>query len=339
MSAWDLVQQYSQTALSQLPAPAQQLVQNPIAQKAAGALIGLGLLRTINNSLTQWTLNNWTSAEPWSNSRELVLLTGGCSGIGKQVMQDLSGKGVRVVILDIAEPNFKLPANVAFYRADITKSANIAEVAKLIRADHGEPTVLINNAGVGNDGTILEETEAKIRQSFEVNTISHFLMVREFLPAMVRANHGHVITVASMASFVALAEMADYCCTKVSALAFHETLRQELNHYYKAPRVRTSIVHPYWVRTPMIKVLTDWEKEFGQPIMTVDKVANAIVKQVLSQNSGQVLVPGHLAIARIVRALPTWLQEHVRSKESAKFKYMREQQERAERAERDLQKA
>lgn len=100
-----------------------------------------------------------------------------------------------------------------------------------------------------------------------------------------------------------------------------------------------SIIHPYWVRTPMIKVLTDWEEFFGQPIMTPDKVSNAIVKQILSQNSGQVLLPGHLAIASLVRAMPTWIQERVRSRESAKFKYMREQQERMEREEREHQKA
>ena len=108
-----------------------------------------------------------------------------------------------------------------------------------IRSAHGDPTVLVNNAGVGNDGTILDEPEAKIRQTFEVNTLSHFLTVREFLPAMVKKNHGHVITIASMASFVALGEMVDYCCTKASALAFHEGLSQELKYWYQAPKVRT----------------------------------------------------------------------------------------------------
>ena len=238
-SALDMLQQYVQTALTQLPVPAQQLLQNPIAQKAAGAVVALGVVRSINNFLTQQTANNWVSSDPWDSSRELILLTGGCSGIGKQVMEDLARTGVRVIILDINEPNFKLPANVTFYRANITSSANIAEVAKAIRSDHGEPTVLINNAGVGYDGTILEESEKQIRNTFEVNTISHFLMVREFLPAMIRANHGHVVTLASMASFVALGEIADYCCTKASALAFHESLRQELRLYYKAPKVRT----------------------------------------------------------------------------------------------------
>lgn len=99
--------------------------------------------------------------------------------------------------------------------------------------------MLVNNAGVGHADTILDEPEAKIRQTFEVNTISHFLMVREFLPSMVKQNHGHVITIASMASFVAQGEMVDYCCSKASALAFHEGLGQELRFWYEAPKVRT----------------------------------------------------------------------------------------------------
>lgn len=235
----DLLQQYSQTALAALPQPAQQLLLKPVTQKALAAVVALGLVRHVNKTLSAWTLQNWTRNEKWVSSRELILLTGGCSGIGKQVMEDLARTGVRVIILDIVEPNFTLPSNVFFYKANITSSANIAEVAKTIRSDHGEPTVLVNNAGVGHDGTILEEPEAKIRQTFEVNTISHFLMVKEFLPAMVKANHGHVITIASMASFVALGEMADYCCSKASALAFHESLRQELRYWYKAPNVRT----------------------------------------------------------------------------------------------------
>lgn len=99
--------------------------------------------------------------------------------------------------------------------------------------------MLVNNAGVGYDGTILEEPEAKIRTTFEVNTMSHFWMVKEFLPSMIKKNHGHVVTVASMASFVALGEMTDYACSKASAMAFNESLTQELRFWYNAPKVRT----------------------------------------------------------------------------------------------------
>ncbi|KAJ5359829.1 hypothetical protein N7517_009020 [Penicillium concentricum] len=332
MPTLDLITKYAETALSHLPEPTQHLFRNSTAQKALGVIAGLALLRATNRFFSKRTLQNWTSNQPWIPARELILLTGGCSGIGKQVMEDLARTGVRVVILDINEPTFTLPANVTFYKANITSSADIADVACTIRDNHGEPTVLINNAGVGHDGTILEEPEEKIRQTFEVNTLSHFLMVKEFLPAMVKANHGHVITIASMASFVALGEMVDYCCSKASALAFHEGLRQELKYWYNAPNVRTSVIHPMWVRTPMIKMLTDHEAHFSQPIMTPQDVSEAICKQILTQTSGQIILPASQSAASLVRAMPTWMQEGVRTFASSALIKMRVAQKAEEKA-------
>ncbi len=113
-------------------------------------------------------------------------------------------------------------------------------MAQKIRKDHGDPTVLINNAGIGLNKTILDETEAELRRVFDVNTISHFLLVQEFLPAMIARNHGHVVTIASMASFVVHAQNVDYTCTKASSLAFHEGLAQELKSRYNANKIRTT---------------------------------------------------------------------------------------------------
>lgn len=78
-----------------------------------------------------------------------------------------------------------------------------------------------------------------IRLTFEVNILAHFWTVKEFLPSMIKRNHGHVITIASMASFAALGEMVDYSCSKVGALAFHEGLTQEIRHWYGAKKIRT----------------------------------------------------------------------------------------------------
>jgi len=122
----------------------------------------------------------------------------------------------------------------------VTKSEQIASVASRIRAEHGEPTVLVNNAGIGLGRSILDESEEQIRRTFDVNVIAHFLMAKEFLPAMARADHGHVVTVASMASFAVIAQNVDYSCTKVGALAFHEGLAGELKSRYNAPKVRTT---------------------------------------------------------------------------------------------------
>ncbi|KAE8385265.1 hypothetical protein BDV23DRAFT_190952 [Aspergillus alliaceus] len=322
-----LLRHWSQTALDHLPPQAQDVFLHPLVPKALTALLALGIIRKANRALGYWAANNWQRAKPWKNEGELVLLTGGCSGIGKQIMEDLAKAGVRVVILDIQEPSFQLPSNVAFYKADITTSENIRNVAEKIRAAHGDPTVLVNNAGVGHDGCILDEPEAKIRQTFEVNTVSHFLMVREFLPSMIKQNHGHVITIASMASFAALGELVDYCCSKASALAFHEGLGQELRLWYKAPKVRTSVIHPLWVKTPMIQPLTDVGDHFKQPVLTPELVSAAVIKQILTQSSGQVILPNYLSPISLVRALPSWLQEAARGRASRDLRVLRDVQE------------
>lgn len=320
--------QWLQPIVQQLPPSLQNILLHPLAPKAFLVVVALALLRLTNRALTSWSLNNGVSVGKWNADRELVLLTGGCSGIGKQMVLDLAKTGTRVVILDIQEPTFSLPSGVTFYKADITSSASIAEVAEKIRATQGDPTILINNAGVGHDGTILEKPEAKIRQTFEVNTISHFLMVREFLPSMIAKNHGHIITIASMASFIGLGDMVEYSCTKASALAFHEGLRQELRLWYQAPKVRTTVVHPLWVRTPMIKVLTDAGSEFKQPILTPEMVSEAVVKQVVSQRSGQIILPSYYTPLSMLRALPNWFQEFARGVGSRDFIKLREWQQK-----------
>ncbi|OJJ53323.1 hypothetical protein ASPSYDRAFT_94533 [Aspergillus sydowii CBS 593.65] len=320
--------QWLQPVVQQLPPSLQNILLHPLAPKAFLVVLALALLRLTNRALTSWSLNNGENVGKWNADRELVLLTGGCSGIGKQMVFDLAKTGTRVVILDIQEPTFSLPLGVTFYKADITSSASIAEVAEKIRATQGDPTILINNAGVGHDGTILEKPESKIRQTFEVNTVSHFLMVREFLPSMIAKNHGHIITIASMASFIGLGDMVEYSCTKASALAFHEGLRQELRLWYKAPKVRTTVVHPLWVRTPMIQVLTDAGSEFKQPILTPEMVSEAVVKQVVSQRSGQIILPSYYTPLSMLRALPNWFQEFARGVGSRDFIKLREWQQK-----------
>src|ERR1700745_601898 len=104
--------------------------------------------------------------------------------------------------------------NVYYYKCDITSPALIASTATKIRKDVGEPTILINNAGVARGKNILDATEKDVRFTFEVNTLAHYWMVREFVPSMVKRNHGMIVTVASYASFIAVANLTDYCAHK-----------------------------------------------------------------------------------------------------------------------------
>jgi hypothetical protein len=74
---------------------------------------------------------------------------------------------------------------------------------------------------------------------------------------------------------------------------------------------RKSIIHPNFVNTAMV-VGDSGERAFPIDLLKVEDVSDAIVKQVLSASSGSLVLPGWQAIAKGVRALPSWLQEWIR---------------------------
>lgn len=296
---------------------------SPAAKGLLGGLFACYVTNKASSLLSHYVLNNWHSAEPWNSQQELVLITGGSSGIGKKIAEELSERGVKVVIIDIQEPESNIAPNIYFYEADVTSTDSIKAAAEKTRAKHGHPTVLVNNAGVFANGTILDEPESMIWKSFKVNTLAHFLTVKEFLPSMVQQNRGHVVTMASMASFITVGEMVDYACTKASALAFHEGLSQELRHWYGATKVRTSIVNPLWVRTPLIRNLTEAGDSFDQPIMDTGIVSGAVVKHILERKSGSIILPASSSVATFIRSFPSWLQEWLRSSFSLKVMKVR----------------
>ncbi|TAQ90292.1 hypothetical protein B7494_g1388 [Chlorociboria aeruginascens] len=310
---------YPEKLLSLAPKFLHPILTSPSFIRALKVVLALRAVSKINDKLSQWVLNNWTGNAKFIKSQEIVFITGGSSGIGNLMALDFAKKGVKVVIFDLNPPKEALPSNVFFYQGDVTSSSSIASAASEIRKVHGDPTVIINNAGIGSAKTILDSSEEVIRKIFEVNTISHFLIVKEFLPAMIKKNHGHVVTIASMASFLVIPQNVDYSATKASALAFHEGLASELKYRYSAPKVKTTVVHPIWIDTPLIENLTR-HPSFKSILLKQEEVSTPIVDQVLAGRSGQIILPSSHSIARGIRGWPKWLEEGLRNKEADTLK-------------------
>ncbi|KAG7412185.1 hypothetical protein LZL87_006670 [Fusarium oxysporum] len=278
---------------------------NILAGAAAALLISL--IPRLNAWLTRRKVNNCLTDNSWDWTKEVVVVTGGSSGIGKEIVLKLAKKHIKLIII---------PApTVSFCSADLSDPVEISKAAKQIVSEHGDPTVLINNAGIGNAMSILACPESKIRKVFDVNMIAPILLVKHFLPAMIRRNHGHIVNVGSLASFATQASNVDYGCTKSGLLAFHEGLLQELRHIYKAPLVRASIIHPTWVKTPLIAELIAKGK-MKDTTISAESVADSVVNQLYTGYGAQVVVPNSSAWTSMIRGFPGWIQEGLRDKVS-----------------------
>lgn len=278
------------------------------------AAAGLAGLYTASRLLDNHAQGNCLLGGPspaWTQwDREIVLVTGGSSGIGRAIVDGFAGRGIRVVVWDLQAPKQAFVGDVAFYRVDLTDDDAVHAAAARVRHDVGPPSVLINNAGYAHGLDLLDASDEQMRRVFAVNTIAPLVLVREFLPAMIRADHGHIVSMASLASFGPIAGLTDYSGSKAAVLALHEGLRQELKHRYGAPAVQTSIIHPHWVRSPMTAALE--AQGLRESIMEPEQVAAAVLALVLNGRSGQVLLPWYRQGDTVTRALPVWMQEWLR---------------------------
>lgn len=178
----------------------------PGAITALKWLFALGIIRPVHEFLNELANNNFRwKAEVYDWPNEIAVVTGGANGFGRLMSEGLASHGVNVIALDISDSLPKeMQANkkIHYYKCDVTSAEAVNATADAIRAEHGDPSVLINNAGIAISGHILEQTPDKIRRVFDVNTISHYFTVNAFLPAMISKHKGHIVTIASMASFL-----------------------------------------------------------------------------------------------------------------------------------------
>jgi all-trans-retinol dehydrogenase (NAD+) len=153
----------------------------------------------------------------------------------------------------------------------------------------------------------MEHTE----KLFKVNLISHFALIKEFLPGMLNQQKGHIVTMASLASFAAGAGMLSYCCSKVAALYLSEGIRSEcLTRYPGGEAICTTSVHPSWHATGIIKETElDKLKKHGYKVGPASDVSDAVVEQVLKGKSGRLCVPKSAAVFEWIRTLPLWAQD------------------------------
>lgn len=180
-------------------------------------------------------------------SAKRIVITGAASGIAQATMTELTGRGARVLGLDLKADREDLIA------CDVRDQDSVDHAIAEAVARLGGLDVLINCAGLATPQSAGLAPDAKALAVIDVNMLGPWRVTSAALPSL-RAARGRVVNVASGMAFVALPFAAAYAMSKHGVVAYSQALRLE-----HGDAITVTTVYPGYIRTPIHKD----SEEFG----------------------------------------------------------------------------
>lgn len=201
---------------------------------------------------------------------QVVIVTGGGSGIGRAIAQLFAAEGAAVVAADLrperAEESAQLitaaGAKAIGVAADVSKAEQVRAMVDAAVAAFGRVDILVNNAGLSVGDTVLDFDEAAWDLNLDVVLKSVYLCSRGVLPGMIERKHGVILNIASVNGLMAVGEAA-YSAAKAGMI----NLTANMAIHFGDKGVRVNCVAPGTIRTPI------WGERVKRDPHVFDKIA------------------------------------------------------------------
>lgn len=185
----------------------------------------------------------------------VAVVTGGGSGIGREISLLFAREGARVVILDVAEEGARDTAREAgpnggpatFRRCDVSVQAEVEAAFAAVEAEVGPVHILVNNAGISHVGTVETTTEEDLDRIFAVNVKGVYNCLRSAVVSM-KGRGGVILNLASVASMVGVPDRFAYGMSKGAVL----TMTYSVATDYVREGIRCNSIAPGRVHTPFV---------------------------------------------------------------------------------------
>jgi NAD(P)-dependent dehydrogenase (short-subunit alcohol dehydrogenase family) len=187
-----------------------------------------------------------------NDQRDVAIITGGGSGVGRATARLLASSGIAVVAIDRRWPEDELPDGVDAITGDVVDDATWAGALEAA-APFGGPSMLVLNAAKLAVGNVLELPEEEFRSVIEVNVLSAVKGLRATLPPMIARGKGSIVGVASTASLYAEQALAAYSTSKGALLQLIRSVAVD----HARQGIRANAVCPGAVDTPFFRMHVD----------------------------------------------------------------------------------
>jgi NAD(P)-dependent dehydrogenase (short-subunit alcohol dehydrogenase family) len=180
-------------------------------------------------------------------TNQIVFITGCSTGIGRALAVEYAAQGHRVfatarkpeTLADIGGANIDLLA------LDVNSTESIAAAVGAVMEKAGRIDSLVNNAGYGQMGPILDVTAEQVRAQFETNIVGAIAMMQAVAPQMIAQKRGRIVNVGSVSGILTTPFAGIYCASKAALHSISEAARMELAPF----GIEIVIVQPGGVRS------------------------------------------------------------------------------------------
>jgi NAD(P)-dependent dehydrogenase (short-subunit alcohol dehydrogenase family) len=221
---------------------------------------------------------------------KVAIVTGGNAGIGEALAKRFADEGAAVVITGRRQSELdRVMSGIRHNRGkglsvagSVTDEVHVQNVAQRALDSFGRIDILINNAGVGEFGKRLHETDdAMWATTLDVNLTGVFRMTRAVVPQMLKQGRGAIVNISSVASLVGIPGSSAYSASKGGVDAFTRAIAID----YAKDGIRCNVVNPGLIDTPMAAPLMA-NPDMLQPILshyalqrpgTPEEVANMVL--------------------------------------------------------------
>ncbi len=232
----------------------------------------------------------------FSLQNKTALVTGAGSGIGAAIAETFARANAFVFVTDRDEPGGRETTEkikgqngaVEFLSLDVISEESCQRAAQAVLSGKGRLDVLVNNAGIGHVGTMMQTTGADLDRLYAVNVRGVFNVTRVFLPDMLKRRSGNIINLASIGAVVGVRDRVAYCTTKFAVAGMTKSLA--LDHAKDG--IRVNCICPGRVETPFVAARL---KEYPDP-------EKARLEMSATQALGRMGTPEEIAAAALYLA-------------------------------------
>lgn len=238
---------------------------------------------------------------------KVVLITGGASGMGREMALRLARQGATVAIADLNVDAIaslvSAHSNVHGFPCDVTDEAQVLDMVERIESQLGPIDRLAHAAGIMPGNSILDSSASDIKKVMTINYFGTVHLTKAVLPGMLARNRGDIIVFGSITGFAFARKLSAYCASKAAVNAYTEVLI----HEHKETDLRILLVCPPAVDTPLINQAVDSGPKSIRDVAKTKKMASpaSIIDaiEVALEKGREVLFPAEASMIYRIRRL------------------------------------